>query len=220
VSHVFERFSDPAREAVVMAQVEARELRHGYIGTEHLLLGVLRQGVGPGARALARLGIDVESARSDVVRIIGLGHPTREGDEEALRAIGIDLDQVRRRVEEAFGPGALDRDRRGLRRRVGRRRVGGRRARWRRRCGPVGAGGEAHLPFTARAKKVLELSLREAVAMADRFIGSEHLVLALAREGRGLAAQILSARGASSSEIRAVVLEEIGRGRDSPGRSA
>src|SRR6266540_3659545 len=111
---MFERFTDRARESVVQAQVEARELRHGYIGTEHLLLGILR------------VGIDVGTARADVVALIGEPLETDENDAEALRAIGIDVEEVRRRIEETFGPGALDRR---VRRRWGTRRRG--------RCDPV-----------------------------------------------------------------------------------
>ena len=115
---MFERFDHDGREAVVMAQHEARALSHHYIGTEHLLLGVLH-GSGSGARVLRRLGIELEVVRGDVVRIIGMG--PSEGlpadDAEALRSIGIDLDEVRRRVEAAFGPGALDHEMRSRRRR-------------------------------------------------------------------------------------------------------
>jgi len=88
---MFERFTDRARESVVQAQGEARLLRHHYIGTEHLLLGILREGTGVGARVLDSLGIDLESVRGDVVRIVGEGMADgNEKDAEALRAIGID----------------------------------------------------------------------------------------------------------------------------------
>src|SRR5438034_9525164 len=133
---MFERFRPEAREAVVLAQHEARALHHHYIGTEHLLLGVLH-GSDAGTRALRRLGIELDDVRSDVLRLIGRGDPTLD-DAEALRSLGIDLDEVRRRAEETFGPGALDHRPRRPRR-------------WRRRgtrSEPVVSG---HIPFTPRA---------------------------------------------------------------------
>jgi hypothetical protein len=104
---MFERFTEPARRAVVDAQEEAGDLRHGYIGTEHILLGLLRDPSGVAKRALDRLGIERGAVRSDVVRLVGEGPPIGFGehDAEVLRSIGIDLDEVRRRLEEAFGAG-------------------------------------------------------------------------------------------------------------------
>jgi ATP-dependent Clp protease ATP-binding subunit ClpA len=203
---MFERFTTSARQVVVNAQVEAGQLRHGYIGTEHLLLGVLREGDGVGARVLTGLGIDLDSARADIVGVIGEGpEGIATNDAEALRAIGIDVDEVRRRVEDAFGPGALDRR--------PRRRRG-----WRRtdRCGPV----SGHIPFTPRAKKALELSLREALQLGHGSIGTEHILLGLVREGEGVAAEIMKARGAGDREVRRRVAEEIERDTGRPGRSA
>lgn len=172
---MFERFTDDARAAVVAAQQEAGALRHGWIGTEHVLLGVLVSG-GDGARLLAGFGVDAAGVRDDVVRIIGRGD---EGiDPDALATLGIDLDAVRERVERAFGPGALSR----------RGRCGGRMT-----------------PFTARAKKALELALRDALALGARDIRAEHLVLGLLREGDGVAAQVLSARGVTLDAARARV---------------
>jgi ATP-dependent Clp protease ATP-binding subunit ClpA len=214
---MFERFTGPAREAVRLAQVEARGLGHRYIGTEHLLLGVLGQPAAPGAHALERLGITVEDLRSDVVREIGRGSPggdadgDRERGEEALRALGIDVEEVRRRVEEAFGPGALDRPVRAGRPR--RRRARG-------RCEPSSEATTGRIPFTPRAKKVLELSLREAIRLGHACIGTEHILLGIVREGEGLAFQLLAARGASPVRVRAAIDDELSGGRDSPGRSA
>jgi ATP-dependent Clp protease ATP-binding subunit ClpA len=201
---VFERFTDRARESVVQAQAEARLLRHNYIGTEHLLLGILREGSGVGARVLERLGIELNGIRADVVRVIGEGPSgTEDRDAEALRAIGIDVDEVRRRIEETFGPGALDRP-------LGRRR-------WARtRCGPL----PGHIPFTPRAKKVLQLSLREAIALEHSYIGTEHILLGLVREGEGIAAEVLGARGATPEQVRSLVARAIGGGRGQSGRSA
>jgi ATP-dependent Clp protease ATP-binding subunit ClpA len=173
---MFERFTDDARQAVVLAQEEALGLRHGWIGTEHLLLGVLRSG-GEGARLLAGFGVDAAAVRDDVVRIVGPGE--EDIDSAALATLGIDLDAVRERVERAFGPGALSR---------------------RGRCGRGGGG--MHVPFTPRAKKTLELALREAISLGSRGVSAEHVVLGLLREGDGIAAGVLSARGVTFAAAR------------------
>ena len=176
---MFERFTADARAAVAAAQDEAGALRHGWIGTEHLLLGVLVT-EGDGARLLAGLGVTANAVRDDVVRIIGPGN--EDIDAAALATLGIDLDAVRERVERAFGPGALSN---------------------RAPCGRGPLGG--HMPFTPRAKKTLELALREAVALGAHEIRGEHLVLGLLREGDGVAAQILRARGVAYRDARARV---------------
>jgi ATP-dependent Clp protease ATP-binding subunit ClpA len=176
---MFERFSDGAREAVVRAQRHAADLHHGWIGTEHLLLGVLDDVDGRAARLLReRWAVDGEWARAEIERVVGRGEPDIDAD--ALATLGIDLDAVRERVERRFGAGALS----------GSRRC--RRGRW------LGAA----RPFTPRAKKALELSLREAVAMGDKAIGSEHVLLGLAREGDGVAARILRERGVDRAAVR------------------
>jgi ATP-dependent Clp protease ATP-binding subunit ClpA len=129
------------------------------------------------------------------VRVAGEGHPVTldEGDAEALRVIGIDLDEVRRRIEATFGAGALERTASARRRRRGRGRA----------CGPsVG-----HIPFTPRAKKVLELALREAKALRHDYIGTEHILLGLVRERDGLAAGMLAERDVSDERVRTVVSE-------------
>jgi ATP-dependent Clp protease ATP-binding subunit ClpA len=158
---MFERFTKDARQAVVLAQEEAVALHHGWIGTEHLLLGVLRAD-GDGARLLAGFGLDAAGVRDDVVRIVGRGED--DIDRDALATLGIDLDEVRERVERAFGPGALIR---------------------RRRC-----------------RKALELTLREAINLAERDLRAEHLVLGLLREGDGVAARILTERGVTHAAVR------------------
>ena len=173
---MFERFADDARRAVVLAQEEALALRHGWIGTEHLLLGVLRSD-GDGARLLAGFGVDAAAVRDDVVRIIGPGE--EDIDPAALATLGIDLDAVRERVERAFGPGALSR---------------------RGHCGRGGSG--ARVPFTARAKKSLELALREAISLGSRDVGAEHVALGLLREADGVAARVLTARGVTFAAAR------------------
>jgi ATP-dependent Clp protease ATP-binding subunit ClpA len=173
---MFERFSDEARDAVVAAQREAGALRHGWIGTEHLLLGVLSSG-GGGAQLLGAFGVDAVAVRDDVVRMVGRGDD--DLDPDALATLGIDLEAVRKRVEDAFGPGALSR---------------------RERCrrGTM----SPHLPFTARAKKSLELTLREAMHLHARDLRSEHLVLGLLHEDDGVAARVLAARGVTLKAAR------------------
>jgi ATP-dependent Clp protease ATP-binding subunit ClpA len=172
----FTRFTAPARESVVLAQHEARELGHGYIGTEHLLMGVAREERGTGGRALRSLGATPGELRDDLKRIVGQGG---ELDRDALASIGIDLDEVRRRVEETFGPGALDR--------------------------PAGCFDSPYIPFTPRSKKALELSVRAAVARGDEFVGSEHLLLGLVKVDDGVAARILSDRGLTGDRLEAAV---------------
>ena len=142
---VFERFTDRARRVVVLAQEEARLLNHNYIGTEHLLLGLIHEGEGVAARS--------------------------------LESLGISLAVVRGRVEDIIGQG-------------------------------VQAPSE-HIPFTPRSKKVLELSLREALALGHNYIGTEHILLGLIREGEGVAAQVLVAVGASLETVRARVLATL-----------
>jgi ATP-dependent Clp protease ATP-binding subunit ClpA len=176
---MFERFTDEGRQAVVLAQEEAVALRHGWIGTEHLLLGLLRVD-GGGARLLKDFGVELAPVREDVVAIVGRGE--QDIDPDALATLGIDLDAVRERVEKTFGPGALSRRGRGRRR---------------------GLGG--HVPFTPRAKKALELTLREGIALGAGELCGEHIVLGLLREGDGVAAQILHTRGVALEAVRARV---------------
>ncbi len=140
---MFQRFSDRARRVVVLAQEEARMLNHNYIGTEHLLLGLMREGEGIAAKALESLGISPEAVRDQVVEIIGKGSSAPSG----------------------------------------------------------------HIPFTPRAKKVLELSLREALQLGHNYIGTEHILLGLIREGEGVAAQVLAKLGADLDRVRSQVVQ-------------
>jgi ATP-dependent Clp protease ATP-binding subunit ClpC len=135
---MFERFTDRARRVVVLAQEEARLLNHSYIGTEHILLGLIHEGEGVAAKALESLGISLEAVRSQVEEIIGQGGSSPSG----------------------------------------------------------------HIPFTPRAKKVLELSLREALQLGHNYIGTEHILLGLIREGEGVAAQVLVKLGADGRSRR------------------
>jgi ATP-dependent Clp protease ATP-binding subunit ClpA len=175
---MFERFTQGARRAVVVAQEEAAGLAHDWIGTEHVLLGVLAD-----EREAARLrpfGLTADGVRAHVERTIGRG--SDDLDPEALATLGINLDEVRRRVEGAFGPGALGPRRRGCRR------------------GRVRGAGE--IPFTPRAKKVLELALREAVHGGEREIRADHLLLGMLREGEGVGAAILATHGVTVAALR------------------
>jgi ATP-dependent Clp protease ATP-binding subunit ClpA len=170
---MFERFTTAARQTVIEAQQEARRLHHGRVGTEHLLLGLLGQDT-PSAAVLTRHGLTRDVVAAAVVDHVG----SDELDADALHALGIDLDAVRSTVEATFGPGALDRP--GARTRE-----------------PGG-----HVPLTPRAKKVLELSLREAIAMKSRSIVDGHIALGLLREGDGLAMKVLADRGVDPADLR------------------
>ena len=159
---MFERFTDRARRVVVLAQEEARLLNHNYIGTEHILLGLIHEGEGVAAQALESLGISLEAVRNQVEEIIGQGSSSPSG----------------------------------------------------------------HIPFTPRAKKVLELSLREALQLGHNYIGTEHVLLGLIREGEGVAAQVLVKLGADLSKVRQEVIQQLsgysgsGSGRETVGASS
>ncbi|MGW4742090.1 Clp protease N-terminal domain-containing protein [Nocardia xishanensis] len=160
---MFERFSKSARTAVVIAQEDARELRSPSIEVEHVLLGLLTQAEPELKALLADAGLTREGVLS-ALNAEGHAEPLGAEDAEALRSIGIDLDAVRESLEAGFGEDVLDRPlpepRRGL---LGRQWYGG------------------HIPFTKDAKKVLELSLREALARKDKSIESGHVLLGILR---------------------------------------
>jgi ClpA/ClpB-like protein/UvrB/UvrC motif-containing protein len=154
---MFKRFTDRARQVVVLAQVEARRLDHNYIGTEHILLGLIDEGGGVAAKA--------------------------------LESLGIGLDAVRQQVEEIIGRGQQ--------------------------------ASSMHIPFTPRAKKVLELSLREALQLGHDYIGTEHILLGLIREGDGVAAQVLVRLGADPDRVRQQVIRLLhGYPAEEPGPGA
>jgi ATP-dependent Clp protease ATP-binding subunit ClpA len=186
---MFERFTDEARAVVVMAQTDARRLGHHYIGTEHLLLGLLDRPHTLAHRLLNQHGLDRASAERVLHAMPGFSEDD-ELDAEALGSIGIDIDAVRARVEATFGRGALDRPR---------DRPGGRRKK-----PPTG-----HLPFTRGAKKSLELALREAQRLHHNYIGDGHLLLGLLREAHGLAAQIIVGAGIDPKQLRAEIEEQL-----------
>jgi ATP-dependent Clp protease ATP-binding subunit ClpA len=172
---MFERFSDEARLVVRNAQEEARRLRHPLIGTEHLLLALASANEGPGSQALHGRGLDAAGLRRRVVDIVG--PPGDELDPQALATLGIDLEEVRRVTEASFGPGALES--RG------------------RKPAPSG-----HIPFSKRAKTVLELSLREALRLGHNHIGDGHILLGLIREGEGVAAKAIVEAGVDLTDLR------------------
>ncbi|MEJ7689295.1 MAG: Clp protease N-terminal domain-containing protein [Nocardioidaceae bacterium] len=183
---MFERFTEEARAVVVDAQLHARRLGHGYLGCEHLLLA-LPSTEGQLGLMLRRLGMTTEAVETAILRLVGTPNVTR--DREALAAIGIDLDAVREKIEANFGPRALEPPPR-------------RRRRWGRRGSCAAGSGYGALPFTPRAKECLGLSLREAVSLGQRDIGSQHIALALTDMTAGLAPQLLSSLGMSPSLLR------------------
>ena len=140
---MFEKFTDRARRVLVLAQEEARMLNHNYIGTEHILLGLIHEGEGVAAKGLTELGISLDAVRQQVEEIIGEGQQAPSG----------------------------------------------------------------HIPFTPRSKKVLELSLREALQLNHNYIGTEHILLGLIREGEGVAAQVLVRLGADLNRVRQQVIQ-------------
>jgi len=214
---MFERFTPTARQVVVRAQEEAHAFGHPWLGTEHLLLGVLAQPESLGARALAGVGVTLDTARVALSQMVGRGgQGVCESDADALRTLGIDLEEVRRRVEATFGPGALDRSptARGRRRRP-----------WRHsRCELADVTG--HLPFMPRAKLSLERARHEALALGDKHIGVEHLLLGLLDPkvsrravrtdhdyGRdeNMATKLIRYLGVEPEVVRAFVLADLGK---------
>ncbi|WP_371500891.1 hypothetical protein OG871_29335 [Kitasatospora sp. NBC_00374] len=186
---MFERFTASARQVVVRAREEAAELGHGHIGTEHLLLAVLADAAEPSAAVLVDAGLDHATAREAVVRLLGGGM-----DGLALATIGVDLDAVREAVEAVFGEGALDPPAEEPARRRG----------WF-RSGEAKGGRGGRSPFTARARKTLELSLRESLRLESGRIATGHLVLGLLREGEGLGAKVIADHGLDFAAVRRTV---------------
>lgn len=195
---MFERFTLEARGVVVGAADLARDLRHDYLGTEHLLLS-LASGTHEARRALDRAGFAASAARDDLLELLGRCVDDDQDevalgpeDAAALATIGVDLDDVRERAEAAFGPGALERPVRWL---------GSRR---RRRCA---------MPFLPNAKKALELALREAIRLGDQWIGPEHVLLGLTRPVDTVAAKLLGNQEVRIDLLRADVTAHRRRSR-------
>jgi ATP-dependent Clp protease ATP-binding subunit ClpA len=202
---MFERFTHAARDAVVRAQEEARDLQQSPIGTQHLLLALLADPAGPiaTAPALKEKEIDARFVRAEVIRLVGPGTasagPLPDADAEdaaALKAIGIDLAAVRRTIEENFGPGALHLPRTTTPKRRGLLR----------RSRTFTSG---HIAFSPRSKKILELSLREAIRLKHNFIAPEHIMLGILREGQGLAVQILTEAKVDPDRLREEVTRSL-----------
>lgn len=181
---MFERFTAEARLAVVAGQDAARELGHGYVGCEHLLLGLAERIGTPAADTLASLGAGPAELRATMLDIVGLC--VDQPDFDALRVLGIDFDEVRRRAEEAFGPGALERTR-------------------------AGRGRSGSIPFTSRAKEALELSLHAALARKEKAVRSEHLLLGVLDQGGNVGLVVLDRLGVSSDAIRGNLHERLER---------
>ena len=223
---MFERFTPDARTVVVHAQQHARRLGHHYIGCEHLLLAVV--GIDqPAGEVMRERGVTPEHVEQQIVRRLGIGTGAdlfADLDRDALAAIGIDLDAVRARIEARFGVDALDRATRVSRSRRRRSRLNPSRAllprlgrRYRRwRCAPravrqetqpqtAAAAPSGHLPFTPRAKKTLEIALREARARRDAYIGVQHIALGLLAMDDGSVPPILRALGTSPKILRAAI---------------
>jgi len=192
---MFERFTHDARSAVTGAIAQAQELQQSPVGTEHLLLALLADPASPVSVALRGTPVDERYVRAQVIRRTGHGSAPGPGspadadaeDAAALKAIGIDLDAVRRAIEENFGPGAL---------RLPRGTMPQRRRPFRR----FAASG--HTPFSPRAKKVLELALREALRLKHNYIAREHLMLGILRDDSGMATQILAEAGVDLARLR------------------
>ena len=178
---MFERFTHEARQIVVRAQDEARALRHPYIGTEHLLLGMLT-GPGDAGELLAGRGVTAQWVRGQLRATDDDDKPL---DAAALRLLGIDLEEVRRAAEEQFGPGAL--------------------------AAPARPMPRGHIPFTKRSKKVLELAVLDARALDSDGINSAHLLLGLLREKDGLGPRLLAAACADLDALAADARDRAGR---------
>jgi ATP-dependent Clp protease ATP-binding subunit ClpA len=215
---MFERFTERARQVVVLAQEEARTLKHNYIGTEHILLGLLREEEGLAARVLESLEITVERVRAQVVRIVGSGEEVTSGQipftprakkvlELALReALSLGHNYIGTEhillglVRESEGVAAKALQALGIGLEAVREQV----------QEIIGTGQHAPsgtIPFTPRAKKVLELSLREAMQLGDSYIGTEHILLGLIREGEGVAAQVLIKLDGNLNKVRQQVIQ-------------
>jgi ATP-dependent Clp protease ATP-binding subunit ClpA len=181
---VFERFTSQARSVVVRAEEESRRLQHRHIGTEHLLLGLLGPDAGSAGALLRDAGLDLDGVREEVARRVAAPPPLlSDEDVAALRTVGIDVEAVLDRMQAAFGPDAVRAP----------EPLG------RRRCPRWGAGRPR---VTPRVRKVLELSLREAIRLHDGSIGSEHLLLGLLRDGRGVAVDLLTDAGVDLDRLR------------------
>jgi ATP-dependent Clp protease ATP-binding subunit ClpA len=184
---MFERFTKDARQVVVGAREQARVLGHRYVGTEHLLLALLEDS---GPRALRDTGLTPDGVRASLQRNLGQPGGLTEADVAALERIGIDIRAVQAKIEESFGPGALEPEAPPTRYGLFGRKV-------------------PFEPFSPRSKKVLELALREAIRLKHNWIGTEHILLGLIREGEGLAAKIMVDAGVDLPGLRRATEESL-----------
>jgi len=227
---MFERFTDRARRVVVLAQEEARMLNHNYIGTEHILLGLIHEGEGVAAKALESLGISLEAVRQQVEEIIGQGQQAPSGHipftPRAKKVLELSLREALQLGHNYIGTEhillGLIREGDGVAAQV-LVKLGADLNRVRQQVEEIiGQGQQApsgHIPFTPRAKKVLELSLREALQLGHNYIGTEHMLLGLVREGEGVAAQVLVSLGADLARVRQQVIQLLSgyQGKESVG---
>ncbi|QCH25494.1 ATP-dependent Clp protease ATP-binding subunit ClpC1 [Mycobacteroides salmoniphilum] len=191
---MFEKFQKSAKVAVVLSQEEAREMDESRIGAEHVLVGVLDSAGGPLSELLAGYGLTADTVR-DRLRTGVHEPPLDDEDAQALKAIGIDLSQVRASVSKVFGPQAFDKAFEKSGRRQGRVRG------WR----PFGM-----IPFNSSAKKCLELALREAIAHKDNWIGCEHMMLGILRGGDPVALAVITEQ-VPADELRQAVVGLLDR---------
>jgi ATP-dependent Clp protease ATP-binding subunit ClpA len=185
---MFERFTHGARRVVELAQIEARHLGHCWIGTEHLILALCSEDFGAATAVLQDAGIDGRRFKALMEAELGTAGAWAR-DAEALRAIGIDLDEVRRRVEETFGPGALDPPAMECKRTP----------RW------------GHIPFTRKSKRALELSLREALRLGHKYIACEHILLGILRDRSSLGTRLIEDLAGSADAMRDRLVAELRR---------
>lgn len=181
---MFERFTQDARQTVILAQQEARRLLHHHIGAEHLLLGLLGAGDGPGAQAMAGRGLTAQALRTALSTLAG--PDIEELDADALASIGIDLEAVRQAAEAEFGAGALDGSQR------------------------YGRGRKVHIPFTPEAKKALQLALRHALRLESRRIDSGHILLGVLHTRSALVGVLLRDAGVDAQALRDDITRVIG----------
>jgi ATP-dependent Clp protease ATP-binding subunit ClpC len=179
---VFEHFTEPARQDVLASQDEALSLGYDFIGTEHLLLGLVGTSGGTAAEVLVERGLALDRVREEVVRLLeAAGVPATGGQpaKDALATIGISAEEIQRRADESFGAGAFQFPR------------------------PA---------YTPRAKKALTLAVGEAQALGNDHIGTEHMLLGLLAEGEGLAMRVLTGLGVDVEALRPAVLSRVGPG--------
>jgi ATP-dependent Clp protease ATP-binding subunit ClpA len=176
---VFEKFTNLAKRSITLSQDEAITLGHDFIGTEHMLLGLVRVPEGMAGEILGEQGVTAGQVRAQTLRLLEAAGVSANGGREAAEAlavIGIDVEEIRRRADDTFGPGRFKFPRPG---------------------------------YTRRAKQVLELTLRESTELGHDYVGTEHLLLALLTEGEGVGVQALGGIGVDPAALRTTVLDRV-----------